>query len=77
MALRAPSDELTYAAAAAMDPQQRLLLEQGYAAAHGAAQRRATLMGGDGGVFVGIERPDWALVQPQVSNNLDTRKSAW
>ena len=47
-----------------MDPQQRLLLELGYAALHGSAHRRQTLLGGDGGVFLGIERPDWALVQP-------------
>ena len=47
-----------------MDPQQRLLLELGYAALHGACARRVTLMSGDEGVFLGIERPDWALVQP-------------
>ena len=47
-----------------MDPQQRLLLELGYAALHGAWHRRVTLMGGDGGVFLGIERPDWAVAQP-------------
>ena len=47
-----------------MDPQQRCLLELGYASLHSAAQRRATLMGGDGGVFLGIERPDWAMAQP-------------
>ena len=48
--------------AAATDPQQRLLLEVGYAALHGGGARRALLLGGDGGVFVGIERPDWALL---------------
>jgi acyl carrier protein len=42
------------AEAGAMDPQQRLLLELGYAALHGSSQRRVTLMGGDGGVFLGI-----------------------
>ena len=47
-----------------MDPQQRLLLELGYAALHGSSQRRVTLMDADGGVFLGIERPDWALAQP-------------
>eukprot|EP00966_Prymnesium_polylepis_P277871 6420107-Prymnesium_polylepis.1 len=47
-----------------MDPQQRLLLEQGYTALHATKHRRATLMGGDTGVFLGIERPDWAVVQP-------------
>ena len=47
-----------------MDPQQRLLLELGYAALHGSSQRRVALMGCDGGVFLGIERPDWALAQP-------------
>ena len=52
------------AEARATDPQQRRLLELGYAALHGASCRRATLMGGDGGVSVGIERPDWALAQP-------------
>ena len=51
------------AEAGTMDPQQRLLLELGYEALHGAALRRAALMGGDAGVFVGIERPDWAAVQ--------------
>ena len=51
------------AEAEVMDPQQRMLLEAGYAGLHSAGQRRATLMGGDGGVFVGIERPDWALLQ--------------
>ena len=52
------------AEAGAMDPQQRLLLELGYASLHGSYQRRTTLMGGDGGVFVGIERPDWVVAQP-------------
>ena len=51
------------AEAEVMDPQQRMLLEAGYAGLHSAGQRRATLVGGDGGVFVGIERPDWALLQ--------------
>ena len=31
---------------------------------HGVSQRRATLMGGDGAVFLGIERPDMAYAQP-------------
>jgi acyl carrier protein len=52
------------AEAGAMDPQQRLLLELGYGALHASCARRATLMGGDGGVFLGIERPDWAVAQP-------------
>ena len=47
-----------------MDPQQRLLLEQGYGALHTSSRRRAALMGGDAGVFLGIERPDWAVAQP-------------
>merc|ERR1711938_45424 len=47
-----------------MDPQQRLLLEHGYSSLHAALQRRVTLMGGDEGVFLGIERPDWSLAQP-------------
>ena len=55
---------LSSAEAGAMDPQQRLLLELGYASLHGSYERRATLMGGDGGVFLGIERPDWAVAQP-------------
>merc|ERR1712086_698853 len=46
----------------AMDPQQRLLLETAYAALHAWGARRSTLLGGEGGVFVGIERPDWALL---------------
>ena len=50
------------AEAGAMDPQQRLLLECGYEALHGHGGRLAWLLGGgdDVGVFVGIERPDWA-----------------
>ena len=47
-----------------MDPQQRLLLECGYISLHAASHRRSTLMGGDGGVFLGIERPDWGFAQP-------------
>ena len=47
-----------------MDPQQRLLLDVGYCVLHASSQRRVTLMGSDGGVFLGIERPDWALAQP-------------
>ena len=50
------------AEAGAMDPQQRLLLELGYVALHGFSHRRVTLMGGDSGVFLGIERPDWASI---------------
>ena len=50
------------AEAGAMDPQQRLLLEVGYEALHGAGARRSSLLGGGEGVFVGIERPDWALL---------------
>ena len=55
---------VTPAEARAMDPQQRRLLEHGYAALHAAARRRAGLLGGGSGVFLGIERPDWALTQP-------------
>ena len=47
-----------------MDPQQRLLLELGYTSLHGSMHRRATLMGGDSGVFLGIERPEWVMVLP-------------
>ena len=56
------------AEAGAMDPQQRLLLECGYEALHGHGGRLAWLLGGGGdvGVFVGIERPDWATVQSAV-----------
>ena len=45
---------LSPAEAGAMEPQQRLPLELGYASLHGSSQRRVTLMGGDGGVFLGI-----------------------
>ena len=55
---------ISSAEAGAMDPQQRLLLDVGYAALHASFHRRATLMGGDSGVFLGIERPDWGLAQP-------------
>ena len=51
------------AEAAAMDPQQRLLLEVGYEALHAAGRRRAALLGSGDCVFVGIERPDWALLR--------------
>eukprot|EP00964_Phaeocystis_antarctica_P082519 scaffold51764_cov63-Phaeocystis_antarctica.AAC.2 len=45
-----------------MDPQQRLVLEVAYEALHGAGARRASLLGDDAGVFLGIERPDWAIL---------------
>ena len=51
------------AEASAMDPQQRLVLEVAYEALHGAGARKASLLGDDTGVFLGIERPDWALLQ--------------
>ena len=51
------------AEAAATDPQQRLLLEVGYEALHAAGRRRAALLGSGDCVFVGIERPDWALLR--------------
>ena len=50
-----------------MDPQQRLLLELGYSALHASSHRRAVLMGGDAGVFLGMERPDWAIAQPPLA----------
>jgi len=52
------------AEAAAIDPQQRLLLEHGFTALHMSTYRKITLMGGDTGTFLGIERPDWSLAQP-------------
>ena len=60
----ASSFGISHAEASAMDPQQRLLLELGYAALHSSLHRRVTLMSGDGSVFLGIERPDWALARP-------------
>ena len=51
------------AEASATDPQQRLLLEVGYEALHASGRRRAALLGSGDCVFVGIERPDWALLQ--------------
>ena len=69
------------AEAGAMDPQQRLLLETGYEALHGDGGRLAWLLGdgGDVGVFVGIERPDWATVQsavPELHNSVYAGTSA-
>ena len=43
---------------------ERLLLDVGYVSLHNRTHRRVTLMGGDCAVFLGIERPDWALAQP-------------
>ena len=62
---------ITPAEAAAMDPQQRLLLEVGYAGLHASSYRRAELasLASDGGVFLGIERPDWVLAQPPVARS--------
>ena len=60
---------ISHAEASAMDPQQRLLCEHAYMALHSASYRRSTLMGSDGGVFLGIERPDWALAQPASARN--------
>ena len=56
---------ISSAEAVAMDPQQRLLLEVAYEALHGGGARQAALLGGSGGVFVGIERPDWMFLQLQ------------
>jgi len=58
------SFNISPAEAGAMDPQQRLLLEHGFTALHSSSWRRITLTGGDTGVFLGIERPDWAMAQP-------------
>ena len=52
------------AEAAAVDPQQRMLLESAYSSLHMAAYRRVELVDSDCGVFLGIERPDWALAKP-------------
>ena len=52
-----------------MDPQQGLLLELGYSALHGSSHRRSTLMGGGSGVFLGMERPDWAFAQPPAARS--------
>ena len=49
---------------AAMDPQQRLLLEISYSTLHDSSLRRAILVSSDKGVLLGIEQPDWMLVQP-------------
>ena len=51
------------AESSAMDPQQRLVLEVAYEALHGAGARKASLLGDDAGVFLGIERPDWGILQ--------------
>ena len=50
------------AEAAAMDPQQRRLLECGYEALHGAAMRKAELLGSVTGVFLGIWNPEFGEV---------------
>ena len=63
------------AEANAMDPQQRLVLELAYEALHGAGARKASLLGDDTGVFLGIERPDWALLQALAPES--ARKSAF
>ena len=55
---------ISVAEVGAMDPQQQLLLELGYGALHASARRRSLLMGSNSGVFLGIERPDWAIAQP-------------
>ena len=53
---------ISAAEAAVMDPQQRLLLEHGYAALHGAGQRKQALMGSGTGVYVGV----WACEYVEV-----------
>ena len=65
----AKSFGISAAEVGAMDLQQRMLLEHGYTALHAAAHRRNTLAGGDGGVFLGIERPDWAFAQPPAARS--------
>ena len=55
---------ISVAEVGAMDPQQRLLLELGYGALHASGRRRSLLMGSNSGVFLGIERPDWAIAKP-------------
>ena len=60
---------ISQAEAHAMDPQQRLLLELGYSALHSSTERRSSLLESDNGIFLGIERPDWALVQPPTARS--------
>jgi len=57
------------------DPQQRLLLELSYEALHGSGARRASLLNCDCGVWLGIERPDWALLQAMAP--FQTRQSVY
>lgn len=47
------------AEAKVMDPQQRLLLETGYTSLHASGCRRATLIGLEVGVAVGLSKTDW------------------
>ena len=56
--------KISHAEAVGMDPQQRLLLETGYTAMHKASHRRAILNGRHYGVYVGMERPEWAYAMP-------------
>eukprot|EP00966_Prymnesium_polylepis_P105505 2443466-Prymnesium_polylepis.1 len=46
-----------------MDPQQRLLLELSYSSLHAATLNRAALLDSDASVFIGMDRPDWALMR--------------
>merc|ERR1719199_654166 len=48
-----------------MDPQHRQLLEVGYSALHDAGYRKATLMGTDGGVFVGQMNYDFLMMRAE------------
>ncbi|MEC7098476.1 MAG: polyketide synthase, partial [Candidatus Thermoplasmatota archaeon] len=56
------------AEAKTMDPHQRLVLETGYQALAQSGHDKASLMGSDVGVFVGIARSDWENVQKDLSS---------
>ena len=50
-----------------MDPQQRILLDLGYAVMHRSSYRRMSPLRCGDAFFLGIERPDWALIQPPLT----------
>ena len=61
--LDAPLFRLAPVEVDAMDPQQRCLLETGYEALHEDGCRRASLVGSDIAVHVGIDHLDWQTLQ--------------